>query len=438
MLKSMPISLTSTSISGFVLGAASLCLTSCAPEYAGIIVNVKSIPADASKLILKPVVSGKTLNFEVFDQNINGGGDTQIGLRIAREDLGRQFGFSIDAYGVKNCSIATGKSGNLQIDEIKKYEVDVVMRAGNDVIDKDLFHVHGSGPNDVWAVGAEGTAAHWDGCTWRVNSLGAGKLVSKIYVSPAAKASDSYSQGTAYAIIVPNNIKRWDGAQWIDLFTAMDGALGWIHGNSNNNIWAAGERSGGGCQLYRFDGESWLAANYCQPISTIFLRGVYSLSDKLAFAVGTENSKEAAAIWNGSQWKSILINPPNTAGSLYTAWGIGGDLWAGGELNTLRRNTGTGGSLIVDASVQGLLGMASSGRGIFSVSGTGPQDIWLVAVDAGVGRVLHFDGGMWSFPAGLDASLIRAVWAQSPSDVWFVGMGGLRVHYDGQRYTKVD
>ena len=120
-----------------LLCGAWLGVAACAPEYAGIVLNVKSIPANTVKLILKPVVSGKTLPFETFDQNITGVSDTQIGLRMAREDLGRNLAFTIDAYSGGNCSIAT-VSASVQVDEIKRYDLDVVMKAGNDALATDL------------------------------------------------------------------------------------------------------------------------------------------------------------------------------------------------------------------------------------------------------------------------------------------------------------
>ncbi|MBN9161526.1 MAG: hypothetical protein J0I07_11215, partial [Myxococcales bacterium] len=38
----------------------------------------------------------------------------------------------------------------------------------------DLHAVWGTGPNDVWAVGAEGTILHFDGVAWTVSSTGLG------------------------------------------------------------------------------------------------------------------------------------------------------------------------------------------------------------------------------------------------------------------------
>jgi len=46
---------------------------------------------------------------------------------------------------------------------------------------EELRGVYGTGPNDVWAVGANGAVLHFDGNTWTPMNLGNGETLNAVW-----------------------------------------------------------------------------------------------------------------------------------------------------------------------------------------------------------------------------------------------------------------
>ena len=66
------------------------------------------------------------------------------------------------------------------------------------------------------------------------------------------------------------------------------------------------------------------------------------------------------------------------------------------------------------------------------------NDIWITDVCA----PYHWDGNKWILyhiqDMGLDACAGYGIWGTSSSDIYFVGLSGSIVHYDGQEFTKIE
>lgn len=90
--------------------------------------------------------------------------------------------------------------------------VDVPPLAGKPAsAQKNLFKVWGSGPTDVWVVGAAGTILRWDGATWEAHDAGLG---STIYFTVTGRGPDDVwvVGGLGAAALV-----HWDGATWTEV-----------------------------------------------------------------------------------------------------------------------------------------------------------------------------------------------------------------------------
>ena len=65
------------------------------------------------------------------------------------------------------------------------------------------------------------------------------------------------------------------------------------------------------------------------------------------------------------------------------------------------------------------------------------NDIW-----TSTGLPQHWDGDQWTLyhiqDMGLDACVEQSIWGISSSDIYFVGISGSIVHYDGQDFTKIE
>ena len=96
-----------------------------------------------------------------------------------------------------------------------------------------LNGISGSGKNDVWAVGAEGTVVHYDGTEWKVHAVPTTKTLWAVFVPEEGSVVAVGSDGAA--------IRLMDG-EWELLPTGVDNILYAVHGISANNIWASGNR----------------------------------------------------------------------------------------------------------------------------------------------------------------------------------------------------
>jgi hypothetical protein len=74
---------------------------------------------------------------------------------------------------------------------------------------------------------------------------------------------------------------------------------------------------------------------------------------------------------------------------------------------------------------------------VFSIQYFNENDIWVISY----GYPAHFDGNDWTLyrfhQLGIDASAL-ALWGTSSSNMYFVGLKGSIVHYDGSTFTKME
>ena len=181
---------------------------------------------------------------------------------------------------------------------------------------------------DVWAVGLQGTAAHFDGKTWTTYKLpnvdydlvdvfarpnndvwvaAAGPHVTHYdgkdwtSLTPPELAETSVQElwGTDKEVLVPVNPKqppsrmaRFDGTKW-SAETVGPGGITLIHGSGPTDIWALSRQNQG----YHFDGTAWT------KFPTLEKNPFWALSvagPNNAFAAG-ENGQ--IIHWDGTAWK---------------------------------------------------------------------------------------------------------------------------------------
>ncbi|RKY50302.1 MAG: hypothetical protein DRP92_08020 [Candidatus Neomarinimicrobiota bacterium] len=74
---------------------------------------------------------------------------------------------------------------------------------------------------------------------------------------------------------------------------------------------------------------------------------------------------------------------------------------------------------------------------IFGIWCFSKDDMWVILY----GYPVHWDGNSWTLyrfhNMGIDASAL-ALWGTSSSDMYFVGLNGSIVHYDGERFKKLE
>ena len=275
-----------------------------------------------------------------------------------------------------------------------------------------LNSVHGSGPNDVWAVGytSENNARHtlilhWNGGNWS-------------------------------AIPSPNPLP--DGNNTIN-------QLNGIYAIAANDAWAVGYTVGGS-QAYRtltlhWNGATWQTVSspnlpITRPDIYNALNSVSAVSANDVWAVGGAPngvgvaSRAVLMHWDGAVW-SLTPEPPETG--LWSSTGRTGvtavaanDAWAVGEFSALRWN-GSAWTVPTGFSGQSLLGVDHSGA----------TNVWSVGTIKGnaggeggssgpVATAYRFDGASWvattpELSLSGNSPLFNGVTVIAPNNVWAVG-----------------
>jgi hypothetical protein len=296
----------------------------------------------------------------------------------------------------------------------------------------DLYGVWGSGPSDVWFVGAAATILHWDGHTFTAPDSGTSCELRGIWGSGP---SDVWVVGRTYFAEGPAVILHWDGTAWATVETLPASDLYAVSGTGPTDVWAVGGKG----LVVHWDGTAWT-------------QSVLGNVD-----AGTPNDLDA--VWTGAP----------------------GDVWAAGSItpvayeSTLFHRTGGTWSSVTPPD---------NGRAeLASVWGSSPTDVWFAGqsqVDPAAPRVdpsgylIHWDGTNWGTPfivptfstplgsvfgssatdvhaAGWGVALslsgswsvealpgdYDATWESGPSDVWAVGLGGVMAHWDGTAWTQL-
>jgi hypothetical protein len=256
---------------------------------------------------------------------------------------------------------------------------------------KDLFGVWGSGPNDVWAVGAAGTILHWNGCAWSASA-------SDLLLTTAV--NDVWGSGPGDVWAVGAEIQHWDGSAWSNLGWAFPGTTaGGSHGTDRNDVfpqilysvWGSGPN------------DVWAVGSDCSGTDA---GGVISI----------DCAPDNILHWDGADWS---VGPSGTPQTFTDVWGSGpGDVWA----------VGVGVFIIPPVTVHwdgSVWSAAGTNFGANGIWGSGPDNVWAV----GWGDILHWNGSDWSAATSGAALSLFGVWGNGPSDVWAVGYSGTIVHH---------
>jgi hypothetical protein len=235
--------------------------------------------------------------------------------------------------------------------------------------------VHGTGRDDLWAVGDFGTLVHNDGVGWRGFDLGVAERLNGVW---AAAADDVWAVGLDGVVL------HYDGEAWsrreVDFNEGAGGAgpttafsrdLTAVTVSDSGRVWATGTNS-----LLEFDGERW--TDHVIPKSAVYY-GVAARGDK-AWAVG---SAGVIASFDGTKWTQQVSNTPNH---------------------------------------------------IYDVAARSDDDVWAV----GHKVVLHWNGKAWSnvTPAVDPAPVLRSL-AVSADHVWAFGDGGAAWKYANGEWTAL-
>jgi photosystem II stability/assembly factor-like uncharacterized protein len=261
---------------------------------------------------------------------------------------------------------------------------------------KALRAVWGSGPTDVFAVGASGTVLHFNGSSWTPMTA---PNTWVFYAVTGNGPKEVVAAG--YGGVV----NTYDGSKWSDLPTGMTKDI--------NGIWSPGPKSYyvacDSGMIYHYDGATWKDVSPSLGYTTF--NGVAGTSSSDIWIVG---SKGTIAHFNGKGWNQVTSN---TTGEFYAAYAAGPKaVYATGLGGLLAANLGSG-----------WVHMSAYGLHHYAVHGSGPGNVFVVGYK---GSILHYNGHgyKWTQQTSGSKEYLRGVWVAGPKEVFVVGDNGTILH----------
>lgn len=353
---------------------------------------------------------------------------------------------------------------------------------------QSLYGVWGSGPTNVFAAGTAGAVLRYDGESWSPMPGAPNGYVTSLH---GAASND------VYAALYDGSIYRFDGAGWsreraaddstpFGVWTAGGGramavaAAGriferavegaWYERNRDSrefllDVWSDGAGAafavGTGQTLLRWDSNRWHGIG-CWTPSPEHLWAVWGSSASDVWAVGSDG---LLLHYDGASCAAVQLH---TQSNLYDVWGTGpDDVYVTGDANwhfdgarwhpieigdakTIRAVWGPSSEILFAVGDGGAVFRRDGGEwlpmasgtdiDLVSVWGSSAADVWAVGGDfvGSTGVVLHYDGGAWStVPVEPTHETRFQVAGRGPDDVYVVGIYGI-VHFDGERWTRID
>ena len=313
-----------------------------------------------------------------------------------------------------------------------------------------LNGIWGSGPDDVYAVGYTGTILHYDGVLWSTACSGS---TATLYAVWGSSATDIFAVGEDGTIL------HFDGDNWSIMPSDTSAHLVSIWGSSSNDVFAVGS----GATVLHYDGDSWSSMS-SGVNGMLDLNGVWGSSGKDVYAVGAYG---AACHYDGTVWSPV--NPGVAAPlNLNAVWGssssnvyvagtgglilqFDGSSWIQSPNITTTDLVGIWGDAPDNVYLVGSyadvfrydgLSWSQSRTGdtppstgvLMDVHGTSSQDIYVVGVG---GTIVVYDGTAWSAMDSGVPALLYGVWANSSTDVFAGGESGTLLHYDGTAWSSM-
>lgn len=296
--------------------------------------------------------------------------------------------------------------------------------------------IRGRSGNDIWAAGALGAMAHFDGTSWTLSDPGSEETMRALWLGDSTEVAlgqvldHVFSRGvdvpdggapsaggwTSRRVSVPpayrpaqvKFMSAWGapGAEWIWCATVASTP------GTRSGLWRLRPSS-----PTAFDLEIGVAANVCSLLGCSQMTSLHGSSRDALWAVGLTG---ATVRITRAESDAPEVTPFNsqTWNALNGVWAASdSDAWSVGARGTIRHYTG-------DPVLWDVVPDVPTIVDLNAIWGFSPSDVWAV----GDGAVaLHYDGKSWSQMkiAGLGARRpnLTAVWGAASGHVWIGGQG---------------
>ena len=168
-----------------------------------------------------------------------------------------------------------------------------------------LVDIFGSSPSDIFTVGDSGTILHYDGSSWQAMSSPVPLLLLGVW---------SHASDDAFAVGYDGTILHYDGSSWTAMNSTTSANLWDVWGTASNDVFVAGEGV-----ILHFDGSSWQTM-ISDPDKAFC--NMWGSSHNNIFVVGAANINDnpygIIMHYDGSSWNPMTINAPDI---LFGIWG---------------------------------------------------------------------------------------------------------------------
>ena len=265
--------------------------------------------------------------------------------------------------------------------------------------------IRGRSTSDIWAAGAMGAIAHFDGPFWTRSDLGSRETLKALWLLDSGEVTfGTFSRTYTRGLEVGDAGAGASAGGWTLGVPAIPPDLRPTQVQLGST-WSA-------------PGSKWL---WCAATPIFQGSGLWRM----------RRSPEAVlAVEAGGAADVCSVEPCGRMNSIHGA--SANELWAVGEVGSAVRITGADGDSPV---IQGF--NTQTWNALNGVWAASPTDVW--AVGAG-GTVRHYTGDamLWETVAGVPTNeVLRAISGSSSSDIWAVGDAGIVLHYDGKSWSRV-
>lgn len=283
----------------------------------------------------------------------------------------------------------------------------------------DLHAVSGTADGDLWAVGAHGAIARRESGIWySVPNLFATTLTGVFIAGP----DDVWIVGNCQLI------QHWTG-RGLQVVSppaypcAKGPSLNAVWGSSPKDIWAVGQDG----LVLHYDGTSWTPVAVPTRETLTAVHGADSRNVLIGGAHGT------VLRWDGQSFTQTVVSP---AAGIYGVFvEQGGQAWLSG--GTGSEAVILGGSL-VDLRFTVAYSLATAPFRSLWADGAG--SVWAAGGYNRVSRGRRERSGQMSWQelqTGVsELSFLFGIWGRSSEDLWVVGMGGTRLHWNGAYFSS--
>jgi len=174
-----------------------------------------------------------------------------------------------------------------------------------------LEAVWGSGPNDIWAVGsnsnAMGTVAHWAGWGGGAPVITYTAIMNTRFLTAVwgSGPNDVWAVGydDANGLMVHSDGTIWSSPQIISNTLRLDG----LWGSGPNDVWAVGCASFGTALIVRWTSGFGALPSVTRANGLDYFAGLWGSGAKDAWAVGGTMNERLALHWDGNAWSSYPV-----------------------------------------------------------------------------------------------------------------------------------